>query len=190
MNRIKVSTIKIDDCFTEKRIALVIRTYEDIAIGMEYPLKRSVEKYRTFLYNHSQWTRSDSSVRIGGRILSTQHTSTFVYVFSFPACEAGDWERRERNRWRERRGRRRRRIAHLAFDAKCSNAEFSRADWFHGKNSAPIWVYLLFAGERSKRKKRSSLFAQRREISSIHPYNCIKSDSMRIELFSINWNLF
>lgn len=52
-------------------------------------VKYSTEKYRGRAIANELAAILPASVRIGGNPIYA-HTSTFVYVFSFPACEAGD----------------------------------------------------------------------------------------------------
>jgi len=155
----------------------VTRTYEDVTwhgiSGEEIGKRENIGPAIAIAIANELSAIRAASVRIGSNPIYS-HTSTFVYVFSFPACEAGDWERRERNRWRAEGPTRRRRIAF-----GCSNAEFNRVDWFHGKNSANMHAYISVPGSPSP-------FAQRRKISPIHPCNCAKSNCTEANQVSLD----
>lgn len=81
----------------------VTRTYEDVTwhgiSGEEIGKRENIGPAIAIAIANELSAIRATSVRIGSNPIYS-HTSTFVYVFSFPACEAEDWGRRERNRWR------------------------------------------------------------------------------------------
>jgi len=149
----------------------IIRTYEDVTWhGISGD--RWERKYRT-CYSYCQWTFSDSCSVCAYRQQSYLLAYVYFRLRIFLSCLRGrglraSWKESVKSRGAdeddddddESRS-----------DAGCSNAEFNRVDWFHGKNSAPICTRISPCPGR-----RSSPFAQRREISPIHSCNCAKSN--------------
>lgn len=148
----------------------VIRTYEDVAwreiSGKEIDGRENIGPIA--ITNELSTIRA-ASVRIGSNPIYS-HTSTFVYVFSFSACEAGDWGRRERNRWRAEGPTTTTTTTNRARMRNAAALNSTGLIDFTGK------IPRQYAHVHLLAREVEPAFAQRREISPIHPCNCAKSN--------------